>query len=90
MDSSMRWRIGSYLLIIEGIQIFNEAGQTLLNQKQSFELAARLETWYMSYKELWRSISKEGNLHHISEIIFWYADLLRGQKRNKMKSNPAD
>lgn len=90
MDSSMRWRIGSYLLIIEGIQIFNEAGQTLLNQKQSFELAARLETWYMSYKELWRSISKEGNLHHISEIIFWYADLLRGQKRNKTKSNPAD
>lgn len=90
MDSSMRWRIGSYLLIIEGIQIFNEAGQALLNQKQSFELAARLETWYMSYKELWRSISKEGNLHHISEIIFWYADLLRGQKRNKTKSNPAD
>lgn len=90
MDSSMRWRIGSYLLIIEGIQIFNEAGQTLLNQKQSFELAARLETWYMSYKELWRSISKEGNLHHISEIIFWYADLLRGQKRNKTKSNLAD
>lgn len=90
MDSSMRWRIGSYLLIIEGIQIFNEAGQTLLNQKQSFELAARLETWYMSYKELWRSTSKEGNLHHISEIIFWYADLLRGQKRNKTKSNPAD
>lgn len=90
MDSSMRWRIGSYLLIIEGIQIFNEAGQALLNQKQSFELAARLETWYMSYKELWRSISKEGNLHHISEIIFWYADLLRGQKRNKTKINPAD
>lgn len=90
MDSSMRWRIGSYLLIIEGIQIFNEAGQALLNQKQSFELAARLETWYMSYKELWRSISKEGNLHHISEIIFWYADLLRGQKRNKTKSNPVD
>lgn len=90
MDSSMRWRIGSYLLIIEGIQIFNEIGPTLLNQKQSFELAARLETWYMSYKELWRSISKEGNLHHISEIIFWYADLLRGQKRNKTKSNPAD
>lgn len=90
MDSSMRWRISSYLLVIEGICIFNEIGQMLPNQKQSFELAARLETWYMSYKELWRSTSKEGNLHHISEIIFWYADLLRGQKRNKTKVHPAD
>lgn len=90
MDSSTRWRISSYLLIIEGIQIFNEMEPTILKQKQSFELAARLETWYMSYKELWRSTSKEGNLHHLSEIIFWYADLLRGQKRSKVKINPAD
>lgn len=90
MDSSTRWRISSYLLIIEGIQIFNEMGPTILKQKQNFELAARLETWYMSYKELWRSTSKEGNLHHLSEIIFWYADLLRGQKRNKTKINPTD
>lgn len=90
MDSSMRWRISSYLLIIEGIQIFNEMGPTILKQKQSFELAARLETWYMSYKELWRSTSKEGDLHHLSEIIFWYADLLRGQKRSKTKISPAD
>ena len=86
----MRWRISSYLLIIEGIQIFNEMGPTILKQKQSFELAARLETWYMSYKELWRSTSKEGDLHHLSEIIFWYADLLRGQKRSKTKISPAD
>lgn len=90
MDSSMRWRISSYLLILEGIQIFNEIGQTLLNQKQSFELASRLETWYMYYKDLWRSTSKEGNLHHISEIIFWYADLLRGQKRSRTKINLKD
>ena len=90
MDSSMRWRIGSYLLIIEGIQIFNEMGPTILKQKQSFELAARLETWYMSYKELWRGTSKEGDLHHLSEIIFWYADLLRGQKRSRTKISPTD
>ena len=43
-------------------------------------LAGRLETWFMKYKASWRSISKEGDLHHISEIVFWYADILRGRK----------
>lgn len=85
MDSSTRQRINSYLITIEGIQIFNEIGITLIKGKQSYELADRLETWYMSYKRLWRSTSKEGELHHISEIVFWYADLLRGRARSRVK-----
>jgi len=39
--------------------------------------AERRENWFMACKELWRSSSREGDLHHIAEIVFWYADLLR-------------
>lgn len=85
MDSSTRQMINSYLITIEGIQIFNEIGLTMIQKKQSFELAKRLETWYMCYKEVWRSGSKEGDLHHISDIVFWYADLLRGRERSRVK-----
>ena len=49
------------------------------------ELAARLEIWFMHYKSLWRRSSREGDLHHVAEIIFWYADLLRGRNRQKKR-----
>lgn len=44
-------------------------------------MAERLETWYMVYKEIWREDSREGDLAHLGEIVFWYADLLRGRER---------
>ena len=40
----------------------------------------KLESWYMQYKELWRSVSREGDLKHIGEVVFYYADLLRGRE----------
>lgn len=49
--------------------------------EKRMELAARLETWFMHYKSMWRKSSREGDLHHVAEIIFWYADLLRGRSR---------
>lgn len=44
------------------------------------ETAAQLERWFMHYKAEWRKVSKEGDLRYISEIVFWYADLLRNMK----------
>ena len=35
----------------------------------------------MRYKEIWRAHSKEGDLAHLGEIVFWYADLLRERER---------
>lgn len=40
-------------------------------------LAIMLEQWLMSYKELWRSVSKESELFRVVEVICWYADKLR-------------
>lgn len=50
-----------------------------------YRLASRLESWFMAYKALWRSTGREGDLHRIEEIVFWYADLLRGRKRKNRK-----
>lgn len=50
-----------------------------------FGLAERLEIWFMHYKALWRSVSLESELNRISEIVFWYADLLRGRERKKRR-----
>ena len=44
------------------------------------QLAAELETWFYYYKQEWRKVSKEGDLARISEVVFWYADMLRKMK----------
>ena len=71
---------------IEGIVLWNEIGTFMADKeknntnkagRQKKNLAERLEIWFMEYKNLWREISKEGDLGHIAEIVFWYADLLR-------------
>lgn len=47
------------------------------DMQKGLELAEKLECWFMAYKENWRATSKEGDLHHIAEIVFWYADWMR-------------
>lgn len=51
-----------------------------------YQLAERLESWFMFYKEVWRRQSREGDLAHLGEIVFWYADCLRGRDRSKRKT----
>lgn len=87
MDSSCRGILRLCDVTMEGIAIWNEIGafaadkelgKALQRPEQSaLELAKRLEVWFMDYKNLWRETAKEGDLGRISEIVFWYADLLR-------------
>lgn len=74
-------------ITIEGITLWNEVGVFAANKernrtsnvvKPEKSLAESLESWFMEYKNCWREIGKEGDLAHISDIVFWYADLLRG------------
>ncbi len=86
MDSRGLEILRAYDMTIEGMRIWNEIGTALAGQKtEPFLLAERLETWFMHYKALWREISKEGDLAHVAEIVFWYADLLRGRTRRKRR-----
>lgn len=40
-------------------------------------LATDLEEWLYDYKKLWRSVSKESELHRLVDVACWYADYLR-------------
>lgn len=86
MDSSKRSVVKAYLVMAKGMMLLNTLGATVGQYKHQVEsplatdptkLAVDLEYWFKDYKELWRSISKEGELYRIQNIIFWYADLLR-------------
>ena len=88
MEESCRYLVSTLELTMDAIDIWNETGARLCDIEDGKEkdeaacaaLAGRLEAWFMKYKASWRSISKEGDLHHIAEIVFWYADVLRGRR----------
>ncbi len=69
----------------EAVSIWNHVGAFMYQRscgvtwekEEAERLAERLEWWFMAYKKLWRKTSREGDLHHIAEIVFWYADCLR-------------
>lgn len=72
---------------MQGIALWNEVGilgqsrerEGSFDAQQGVALAEKLEKWFTAFKENWRSTGKEGDLHHIGEIVFWYADWLRGR-----------
>lgn len=87
MDTERRGLMWSYDVCIRGIQVWNEVGAFLGHRDtgkpvegDAYELAARLEAWFMAYKELWRVSSREGDLQRISAVVFWHADRLRGRE----------
>ena len=85
MDMQPRELVGLFELVGEAVCIWNEIGAAIAyvsekeiwDQEKAFCLAERLERWFMAYKKQWRIVGKEGDLHHIGEIVFWYADCLR-------------
>lgn len=91
MDSSRRGLMGCIYVALSAIRIWNEVGLYLAgiyngllyleNEKSGMELAAELESCLYHYKALWRKNSKEADLARISEVFFWYADLLRDDNR---------
>ncbi len=85
MDTQARAIAGVFDVTTEAVRIWNEVGAVIAREKQGampdpeqiYALAGRLERWFMAFKAQWRSIGREGDLHHIAEIVFWYADRLR-------------
>ena len=85
LNESSRALAGLVELAVEAIRIWNQIGVSIVREKRgvaweqekAFALAGQLERWFMAYKGQWRSVGREGDLHHIAEIVFWYADCLR-------------
>ncbi|MCM1026309.1 MAG: family 20 glycosylhydrolase [Roseburia sp.] len=92
-DSTARGLVRDLELTAEGIDTWNRVGLALSEAAcgkrqepaEAFALSERLEKWFMAYKELWRAVGKEGELPNVAEIVFWYADLLRGRKRKSRR-----
>lgn len=96
MDSSGRELLQMAEMTIRGLMIWNEIGAIVMGaeitatgeeagRKKKYDLAEALEAWFMYYKTVWRRSSREGDLNHVAEIIFWYADLLRERNRQKTR-----
>lgn len=74
------------LVAIQGAELFQKIGAWVIAgachtepaiEVDGKKLAAELEEWFMFYKEVWRSVSRESELYRIQDIVFRYADLLR-------------
>lgn len=87
IDSSRKEIVEALLITADAINIWNKIGVVAwkkengqkTGQEEAFALASELEQWFCYYKNLWRTTSREGDLHHVAEIVFWYADFLRGR-----------
>lgn len=74
------------LVAIQGVELFQKIGAWVIAgachtepviETDRKKLAAELEEWFMFYKEIWRSVSRESELYRIQNMVFRYADLLR-------------
>ncbi len=93
LDCAGQSAVKSYLVMAEGISLFNWVGYILqqgsLNlwekcRPEAGKIARELEYWWKSYKEIWRTQSKESELFQIQEVIFWYSDFLREIEAKRM------
>lgn len=85
MDSSYRNKLNIMNNAIWAVSLWNRVGKAILmegsyDEEAKRRLAGELEFWFMMYKDLYRTSSKEGMLHRVSKVVFWYGDLLRGIK----------
>ncbi|MDE7325631.1 MAG: beta-N-acetylhexosaminidase [Lachnospiraceae bacterium] len=65
------------LLSLRMVVLWNKVGKYLLGEEAAGTLAGELEACLYHYKAYWRENSREGDLARVSDVFFWYADLLR-------------
>lgn len=86
MDARQRGLIHAAQLNARGARLFNEIGLFLaarelphLPHRDGPALAADLERWFHAYLGEWRSVSKEGYVAYLRELMCRWADALRGK-----------
>ena len=78
MDTVKRIEAQKWLLGLEALHLWNRVGAKMLSCQTDAALASELEKWFFLYCESWRKGAKEGDLGRVGEIVFFYADKLRG------------
>lgn len=83
MDSRSRGIMECGQMSLEAVRVWNEVGLRLYRLQKGekpedgMELAGELENCLRSFQELWRRSGKEADLARVSEVFYWYADVLR-------------
>lgn len=79
--------IQAQVVALDGQCIFNRIGLILgarlglvqfrSSSDEAWNVASDLETWYETYCDVWRTVSRESELSRISALVWHYADILR-------------
>lgn len=79
--------IQAQVVALDGQCIFNRIGlilgarlglvQVRSSSDEAWNVASDLETWYETYCDVWRTVSRESELSRISALVWHYADILR-------------
>lgn len=83
MDSRSRGILECIQFSLEATRIWNEVGLRLYRLQKGerpedgMELAGGLEKCLHSFQDMWRRVGKEADLARVSEVFYWYADMLR-------------
>lgn len=79
MSESARSVVKPYLVALQGMRLLQNIGMLLQGDDSDRKavLASDLEGWFMDYKEIWRSVSREAELFRLQQVVNWYADKLR-------------
>ena len=64
-------------LSLRMVVLWNRVLMYILGKMPAGMLAGELEECLYHYKAYWRENSREGDLARVSDVFFWYADLLR-------------
>ena len=87
LPEGTRQMLHACLVAVQGAELLQKIGMWIGEKEACIEgpatadgacVAAELEEWFLFYKEVWRSVSRESELYRIQNAIFRFADLLRG------------
>lgn len=86
LPAQTNFMLHACLVAIRGMELIQKIGVFISAQEyhteplfavDGMQLAAELEEWFLFYKEVWHSVSRESELYQVQNAIFRYADLLR-------------
>ena len=77
MDADKRSMTARWILVSEGMKLWNLVGASVMDGRKETALSNALENWFRLYERMWHEVSQESELWRVRDVIHWYADELR-------------
>lgn len=87
LPSAAKDVVNAYIIAGEGQKLLNRllpilchnlTGMPESDSSCPARLAGEMEHWLVSYRALWKTVSRESEFHRVANVYYWYADYLRG------------